>query len=368
MNNISKYITYKYAIAVLITILVFLVNVSVSFKYISYNNNLINSLENISHQRTLISKLSVYINLYLSENISKQEFFKEYDILYSSYESLVKEYKLDESINYEINNLFYSTKKLLNNDTVYLNLELKKIFISSKSLIDKLEILLLSLEKDYNRNNRNFINFLIISFFMLIITLVLQILFIFKPMEKQISKFSLDLESKNQELEIKSSELEFSIERLKDLQNNLEEDNAKINAILEGANASIWLIDKDYNIIYYNSIFKKNFSSYFGKEVYLGFNIKNILENNFKQWKEYYQKALNGEQLITEEKTFFEGKYYYTEVIFTPVKSGDEIIGVAVYSKDITDKKIAEQEIIKAKEEAENSAKAKSDFSGYHES
>lgn len=361
MKNIGKYITYKYIMAIFIIVIVFLLNFLITIKYINENEYLKELVNRTRNQRISIAKISLDINLYLNKSINKEEIKKKYDISYSYYEHTINDYKIiNNNLNKELNNFYSHLNEIINTKK---NIQdLKKIYILSKSLIDKFGILISELEEEQNNNSRKSINLLIFSFLILILTILLEIIFIFKPMEKRISNFNLELEEKNEELEIKSSELEFSIEKLKDLQNNLQEDNAKISAILEGANASIWLIDKEYNLIYFNKVFRDRFLSYFKIEINIGENILNIIEKNMPNWKKHCDKALNGEQVFVEEKTDYDNNTYYLELIFTPIKLDNQIIGMATYSKDITEKKLVEIEIIRAKEEAESSARAKSVF------
>jgi len=356
--NISKYITYRYSLAIFFITILFLFNVFITLNYIKENNTLIKNKEIIENQKTSISKIFIDFSLYLNNYIDNDEIKEKYSISYSYYKDTVKKYKtIDESLSTELDNFYFYLNEIIYKKDKNTS---KKLHITINSLIEKFELIIKRLEEIKNSNTEKYIKLLLFSILIIIITTIFEVIFIFKPMEKKITSFALELKEKNSELEIKSSELEFSLERLKDLQNNLQEDNAKINAILEASDASIWLIDNNFNLIYFNNVFFNNFLKYFGRKPNIGENVLNL--SSSINWTDYYNKALKGKKINIENKIFFKEEYYYTEVIFTPIRLNDEIIGVATYSKDITEKKTFEEKLIKSKERAEELSKAKSTF------
>ncbi|HAF28763.1 MAG TPA: hypothetical protein DCG75_06915 [Bacteroidales bacterium] len=121
---------------------------------------------------------------------------------------------------------------------------------------------------------------------------------------------------------------------------------ALLNSIIENTSGSLWSIDNNYNFIQGNSVFKKEIKKAFNKVYEEGVSIlSDILRKDYKEWKGYYDRALQGETFTIELKRKVGKPDSWFEYHFTPIISKDNnIIGATVISYDITDRK--KQEVI----------------------
>jgi PAS domain S-box-containing protein len=125
---------------------------------------------------------------------------------------------------------------------------------------------------------------------------------------------------------------------------NLKESRANLMAVMENTEDSIWSIDPAYRILTINSTFRKLFSLAYGATLAPGMIITDHLPADVKTvWTNLYQKALRGEQFTTQQHYEFSGIAIDVDVSFNPIFSaGREITGVSVFSRNITEKKKAE--------------------------
>jgi len=128
-------------------------------------------------------------------------------------------------------------------------------------------------------------------------------------------------------------------------------------ALINSTNDLIWSVDKTFRLITANRAYI-TFT-----EMATGHNIKEgdavfydvYVELN-KRWKEYYNRALNGESFSVEENSFnpLAGRLEYGIISFNPMyDSQKKIFGVACHSKNITEVTNSKIEIENAKNELE---------------
>lgn len=138
---------------------------------------------------------------------------------------------------------------------------------------------------------------------------------------------------------------------------------ANITAILEGTADSIWAFNRDYEIIYINQAFQHDFYQSFGVKLEPGVSLLSSLPEAIRPfWKKRYDRVLGNEQ-FTEEDTVDTGNgIIYIQVTFNPIVKNGQVIGGSCFGSNITDRKLAELELKKAKERAEESDRLKSAF------
>ena len=133
--------------------------------------------------------------------------------------------------------------------------------------------------------------------------------------------------------------------KLKEIE--LANQEERLFAIINNTKDIILSIDKNLNITEYNSVFK---------EITVGMvksgNIKNtpvldyIDATKHEHLKSIYKKTLAGENIIDIEKFVIPQGFLYYETSYNPIFDYDkEIIGISIFSKNITDRILNEQKL-----------------------
>jgi PAS domain S-box-containing protein len=137
---------------------------------------------------------------------------------------------------------------------------------------------------------------------------------------------------------------------------NLEQKNANITAIIEGTNESVWAFNRNYEILFINKSFQIEFKQTFGVWLEPGVNLVESLPASIRPfWKLRYDRVLNSEQFTEEDAIDIGNEIIYVQVTFTPIVRNGEVIGGSCIGSNITNRKLAEQELIKAKLRAQES-------------
>jgi PAS domain S-box-containing protein len=120
-----------------------------------------------------------------------------------------------------------------------------------------------------------------------------------------------------------------------------------LRSILESYDSSIWMINSSYEILAFNPVFFNAFKHYAHQELAIGLNILDFAANPQDQiaWQKIYDLTLEGypqsivgEFPIDNERRVVESKTY-------PIYQGNQIVGVSVFSKNITKEKLYEENL-----------------------
>ncbi|HLG34919.1 MAG TPA: response regulator [Bacteroidia bacterium] len=145
----------------------------------------------------------------------------------------------------------------------------------------------------------------------------------------------------------------------------LYENKENLSFVIESTDAAVVSLDKYFNIIIPNSIFANHIFSQTGISVSAGYNLKNILPEKYRLiLEDLQQRTLNGQHVVMEHTVeTVKGTKISAEISATPIIHESGVAqGVVYFISDISKRKAAEQDLIKAKEAAEASASAKSNF------
>jgi PAS domain S-box-containing protein len=140
-------------------------------------------------------------------------------------------------------------------------------------------------------------------------------------------------------------------------QTNLQEEKNRLSAIINNTSNVIFSIDKNYNIIESNTTFNKQLKQAFNVDNVIGRNLFDFIIDtiNHDEVKKLYEELFKTGKNHTEvlkAKTPYGEKYFQTN--YNPIKNTDkEVIGIAIFTEDITEKKLAEEEIRKSLKEKE---------------
>ncbi len=132
------------------------------------------------------------------------------------------------------------------------------------------------------------------------------------------------------------------------LQEALIREQRNLEGLINNTNDHIWSVDRELRLITFNNAFKERFKSIFGIEAKAGELV--LYENQpqiyFNSWKKLYERALSGEAFVTIQSSEIDGKTYYSEISFYPIKDSHGAIGsIGCFGKDITDRTEKEMKI-----------------------
>lgn len=149
----------------------------------------------------------------------------------------------------------------------------------------------------------------------------------------------------------------------KEATRKLQRSESNLTALIENTNDSIWSIDQDYKVLTLNSVFQKSFALLNGIDLHPGDCIIDSVSPAWREeWKNYYDKALNGNRFTIEKVYQLNNENRFFEINFSPIITKEKITGVSVFTRDITSRKNFEKEILEAKDTAISATKAKSEF------
>lgn len=120
-------------------------------------------------------------------------------------------------------------------------------------------------------------------------------------------------------------------------------------ALINSTDDLIWSINKDFKLIAANSAFIKEMKAHTGVEIKPGDDFANLAvfpDSSLKVWGALYERAYSGESFKTEIYTPNSGtlEESWIEASFNPIIVNEQIAGIACYSRNITERKIAELE------------------------
>jgi PAS domain S-box-containing protein len=142
-----------------------------------------------------------------------------------------------------------------------------------------------------------------------------------------------------------------------------EVNTANITAILEGTANSIWAFNEQFEIVYINQVFRQEFYQTFGIWLDPGTSLINSLPEVIRPfWKKRYDRVLKNEQFTIEDAVDTENGIVYVQVMFNPIVKKGQVIGGSCFGSNITFRKLAEIELLNAKEHAQKSDRLKSAF------
>ena len=119
-------------------------------------------------------------------------------------------------------------------------------------------------------------------------------------------------------------------------------DEKNLRLLINNTDDPIWLVDAGYKITECNNSFKHWVSCFIGCELGKGDNV--LFDGKDKSYLEKYEMcyrlALNGRSFRSVEDMIVDGQLRYTTVTFNPVfGSGNEIIGVSCFARDISEQR-----------------------------
>jgi PAS domain S-box-containing protein len=127
----------------------------------------------------------------------------------------------------------------------------------------------------------------------------------------------------------------------------LEVRQSSMDALINSTDDSILLMDRNYKVILMNQVLRNRYKGTQYESLDVGSDSLAALGAVRDEWKGYYDRALSGETLNFTIKSSVKGEDSYREYFINPVKTGKEIYGLSVFSRDVSKHHRAVNEMMK---------------------
>jgi PAS domain S-box-containing protein len=153
------------------------------------------------------------------------------------------------------------------------------------------------------------------------------------------------------------SEEEEAVQRLQHFQANLQ-------AVFESTGDAIWSVDRQYRLLTFNTAYALLLEVITGRSPAVGDPLDVLVGPETLGWfKGCYDRALAGSRFSAVREERVDGQLRTFELYFNPIEGAEGgPPGVVVFSKDITRRKKVEEALRRAKQEAEEASRTKSQF------
>ncbi len=149
----------------------------------------------------------------------------------------------------------------------------------------------------------------------------------------------------------------------KQLETELHASEQNLSALINNIDDSIWSIDTSYRLITFNATFSLSFEEFFFVKIKVGDVVIDLVPPDWRAEDiALYDRALAGEKFIVERRYQFAEDERYYEISYNPIQTNDAVSGVAVFSKDITERQRAHIALQAAMVAAESANRLKSEF------
>jgi signal transduction histidine kinase/CheY-like chemotaxis protein len=141
----------------------------------------------------------------------------------------------------------------------------------------------------------------------------------------------------------------------------LQQEKINIETLIDSIGNSTWSIGKDFKIIAASKLYISDMKRIFGVDIIPGFDVSQLfsLPDYPKDWRSQYDTVFNGKNLYLDY--VFNDDYF--ELNAVPIRNiKNEVVGAVFFSRNITDRKKTEQELDKARIEAEEATLEKAQF------
>lgn len=135
----------------------------------------------------------------------------------------------------------------------------------------------------------------------------------------------------------------------KEAKERLALNEANINATINNTQVMIWSVDRDFNLMMFNTQFANYIKKHYGVTIRVGSRIFPSPDSERAQelvtkWTALYARALAGEPLVIEDARHgLEFRYS-----LNPIVEADKVIGVSIFADDITQQKARDRALAEA--------------------
>ena len=118
---------------------------------------------------------------------------------------------------------------------------------------------------------------------------------------------------------------------------------ANLSALIESTEDHIWSVDLNCRLILFNRAFQRHVEQIYGVQVAVGMHPEGMfLPERAAPWPQFFKRALS-EGPFRIEHSLLDG--HTLEMAFNPIIADGEAMGISVFGKDITERKLAEMQL-----------------------
>ena len=129
----------------------------------------------------------------------------------------------------------------------------------------------------------------------------------------------------------------------KRIETELQRSRAGLAALIESTRDLIWSVDRQYCLTTFNSVLDEHFRKNYGTHAFLGAAPADLLPaDRAEAWPALYDRAMT-QGPYQMELSLPDGRTL--ELMFHPIHGGKAVEGVSVFGKDITEHRLAEEQI-----------------------
>ncbi|UII25436.1 PAS domain-containing protein [Fulvivirga maritima] len=163
-----------------------------------------------------------------------------------------------------------------------------------------------------------------------------------KLAHEELQQQAEEMKAQEEEMRQNMEELSATQEEIERILKEVQDSQQFMNDLINASTDTIYTVDKNFNLLIYNSVFQKVWESQ-GVELKKGMPIAQFFEDDERdKHLELIKKAHEG--IATEIKTdkIIAGKKHYFSLIYNTIKNQEgEVVAAAVFAKDVTDEEVA---------------------------
>jgi PAS domain S-box-containing protein len=134
----------------------------------------------------------------------------------------------------------------------------------------------------------------------------------------------------------------------------LSKTQSRLVVIVENSKDSIWSVDTELRLMTFNSVAAARFRGSRGIELHPGLRMDELIPLEEKpKWLGWFERAMSGQSFVVELSYHLPGFEMEMELAINPIREGGAIIGAAIFSRDISERKRAERQILRQRDELE---------------
>lgn len=160
---------------------------------------------------------------------------------------------------------------------------------------------------------------------------------------KKSQEITEKMRSQEDEMRQNMEEMQATYQEMTQVQQETERKEANLNALINNTEDSIATIDLNYNVMIINEILRKRYQGTQYEGIDVGYNILDTLGAVREEWKANYDRVFVGEKLDFTIRSSVNNEDSFRRYTLNPVKDQNgDIIGCSVFSRDVTETKLAE--------------------------